>query len=164
MSYYLVSISSYTANKKQNPNLTLSDFHELIKTNTRVFENEGLANKQLEKYESFIPKDLKISLEFAVYPSETEFYRTIDVVGEFRIKKGIVHKYNIVRPCLTKDTLPEGIIDPKIKQGKHDYYVYDFYHRVAKTVARFNDRTFKKSIEDTNLSPISLNESCLDDM
>ena len=107
MGYYLVTIDNFD-NDDENINLEITDFFEMIKKNTWVFKHESIAQKHIQQ--------LQNDFQYSVTKFDLNIYRSVVLVGEFKIKKNTIRKYQLIRPCLTHNYLPEQIIDPQLKK------------------------------------------------
>ena len=103
--------------------MDVDDFFGMMKRNTWIFREESVAQAQLHHLNHNQTQDRS---QFIIIRFELNTYRSVDLVGEFKIRRNRVKSYSLIRPCLTHNYLPEQIVDPQLKRGKLDLFVFNF--------------------------------------
>lgn len=129
MVFFAIVLDRY---HEKDGQLTINEFFHRIKRNTWVYKNEKLANKQFRQ----LCKSIPTAYEFKIVRFEMTSYRSIDLLGEIKMRKNRVKNYQLIRPCLTHNYLPEQIVDPQLKRGKNELYVFNFNRSYSDAVER----------------------------
>ena len=125
MGYYLIVLSSFLA-ENSDSDIDIHDMYGLIKRNTWVFKDHQLALQQKQLLDDQIESEQLTNLEFKLVSFDSlHKFRSIDLLGKYRIRHGNIMKYQLLRSCLTQSYLPDQVINPELCQGRTEMYVID---------------------------------------